>query len=291
MDTLECLVKKHKPCWACKHKPGCDTEQEDVCTSSASQLFSLRDYGGITPDVAVYKERYDALEREKIESTGVISRLNNGIDAILLAHEQGYTNFDVSAEGLSGEYKLLAYGILELASFGMEDMLTLLPNRRNFDTRLNMEWKRAIRKRSSISLLLLDIDYFKRYNDTFGHLQGDTALRAVGATLKQFARRPGDLTARWGGEEFGIFLADTDSDGALYVAEQIRTSIEELKIPSVMEEARSITVSIGVSTSYPINESDLSDFIDEADKALYHAKSLGRNRSCLYDTSMRGKRS
>lgn len=163
----------------------------------------------------------------------------------------------------------------------MTDQLTEIPNRRSFDSRLTMEWRRAIREKKYISLLMLDVDKFKAYNDTYGHQQGDNVLRAVAKSLEQDMMRPGDFAARWGGEEFAAVLACTDLNGAMQVAERIRANIEALRItvPGTSDVAP-VTISIGVESMMPDQNSSLDLFISAADNALYAAKKAGRNRVC-----------
>ena len=158
------------------------------------------------------------------------------------------------------------------------DQLTNIPNRRNFDERLPLEWGRAVRTKTPLSLLILDLDYFKNYNDTYGHIQGDKALRLVAKIFAQELRRPGDLVARWGGEEFVVLLADTDINGAIDVANRIRLNVEKMEIPLFDNFISKITVSIGVNTIIPTTSDSLEDFIRNADTALYTAKKEGRNK-------------
>ena len=162
------------------------------------------------------------------------------------------------------------------------DHLTSLHNRYYFDLRLGEEWKRAIREKIQLSLLMVDIDFFKRYNDTYGHLQGDEALKAVAAVLKGVVKRPGDLVARWGGEEFVALLPATGGSGSLYVAENIRKGIEQAVIMA-KDEKTSITASIGVNTCKPTRGCHIEEFIKNADSALYSAKENGRNRAWFHD--------
>lgn len=166
---------------------------------------------------------------------------------------------------------------------GLIDVLTNITNRRGFDNQITMEWGRAIREKESVSLLMIDIDRFKEFNDTYGHQQGDVILKAVAGVLESTLKRPTDFTARWGGEEFAVLLPSVKSDGALKVAERIRKSIEDMTIPSINSHTSlSVTVSIGVDSAAPVIDSEISDFIERADKALYAAKEAGRNRVC-YD--------
>ena len=165
----------------------------------------------------------------------------------------------------------------------MIDQMTDIPNRRNFDDRLNMEWLRAIREKTPISLLMIDVDKFKTYNDTYGHQQGDVALQTVAKVCAQTIKRPGDFAARWGGEEFAVLLAVSDTKGALTIAEQIRTNVESAAISHPDGGVTKVTISIGVNTEFPDCNSSLDRFISRADSALYTAKEKGRNRVCLYE--------
>lgn len=160
----------------------------------------------------------------------------------------------------------------------MVDQLTNLPNRRSFDERLHAEWNRAIREKTPISLLMLDIDRFKNYNDTYGHQQGDIALQAVAKVLLHASKRSSDFAARWGGEEFTILLPNTPLASAMDIAETIRANIEKETIPCSGNLPTKITASIGVNTQTPSQEDSTDTFFSDADKALYFAKEDGRNR-------------
>ena len=158
------------------------------------------------------------------------------------------------------------------------DPLTNTANRRQFNTWLDQEWKRAIRHKCPLSLLMLDIDHFKVYNDNFGHLQGDKVLKSIANTIKGQLKRPRDLAARWGGEEFAVLLPDTNLTGASKVAEDIRISIEKSIIMFEDKTPTRVTASIGVSCIIPEQHSFIERFVSDADKALYRAKEAGRNR-------------
>jgi diguanylate cyclase (GGDEF)-like protein len=166
------------------------------------------------------------------------------------------------------------------------DQLTGIPNRRSFDERLRTEWARAIRGSYPVSLLLVDADRFKQYNDTYGHLQGDVALQTIAKVFARRVARPADFYARWGGEEFAVLLPNTDKNGSLYIAEAIRMSVEDAVIHGAGGVATKITVSIGIHTCTPVqgqSSAAISAFISGADNALYTAKRTGRNKVCLYD--------
>jgi len=158
------------------------------------------------------------------------------------------------------------------------DQLTGIANRRSFDSRLIVEWKQAIREQTSLSLLMMDLDKFKDLNDTYGHQQGDLVLKKVAEIFTMSLRRPADFTARWGGEEFIVLLPNTPLEGALDVAENIRTDIERSPIMFSDGTVIRITVSIGVASIFPEKSSSIDVFISNADKALYLAKEAGRNR-------------
>ena len=126
--------------------------------------------------------------------------------------------------------------------------------------------------------MIIDVDKFKNYNDTYGHQQGDAALQTVAKTIKKSLNRSIDFAARWGGEEFVILLPATDSTGAAKVAEKVRREVENAEIPSDNAGAGHVTVSVGVSTQIPAPDNTIGDFVSIADEALYKAKETGRNR-------------
>jgi diguanylate cyclase (GGDEF)-like protein len=162
----------------------------------------------------------------------------------------------------------------------MMDQLTNLPNRRSFDERLHMEWRQAMREHTLISMLMMDVDHFKHFNDTYGHQQGDVVLQIVSNVFPRSFKRSGDFAARWGGEEFAALLPNTPLAGAMDVAEKIRSGIEAATIPCFDGSTAKVTISIGVNTLMPTQDSSLDAFISGADKALYAAKESGRNKVC-----------
>jgi diguanylate cyclase (GGDEF)-like protein len=157
------------------------------------------------------------------------------------------------------------------------DGLTGVANRRRFDALLDREWRRAARSRLPVSLLLIDADRFKAYNDNYGHLAGDACLRAIAKSISQATGRPGDSVARYGGEEFAVLLAGTDGVGAALVAERVRCAVHDLAIPHGFSEAKRVTVSIGLASLVPEEGSDPLTLIEVSDRALYNAKHRGRN--------------
>jgi len=168
-----------------------------------------------------------------------------------------------------------------LERISLIDGLTGIANRRHFDQTLEKEWRRALHHGDILSLALIDIDFFKKYNDYYGHLAGDECLQKVGSILTESLKRASDLGARYGGEEFVILLPSTAKDGALTVTERIRSNVEELRISHEMSEvAKHVTVSIGVAAIRPELDKVPSKLIRQADSALYQAKNAGRNRVC-----------
>lgn len=169
-----------------------------------------------------------------------------------------------------------------LQGLSNSDGLTGVANRRRFDRGLRSEWRRAYRERSELSLLLIDIDDFKAYNDGYGHLAGDDCLKRVAGALNAATNRPGDLFARYGGEEFAVLLPHTDAARALRSAEQLQDALAALALPHRFARASEhVTASIGVATLSPAIRIKPSDFIRRADRALYVAKAEGRNRVVL----------
>lgn len=160
------------------------------------------------------------------------------------------------------------------------DGLTGIPNRRRFDEVARREWKQGLRDQTPLSVVLIDIDAFKAFNDNYGHLPGDDCLKQVAKALSDAIRRPSDFLARYGGEEFVGLLPRTDSEGAVQVAEGMRRAVAALKIPHERSPTAShLTISLGVSTRIPTLDQNLSGFVNGADQALYRAKNLGRNRT------------
>jgi diguanylate cyclase (GGDEF)-like protein len=172
---------------------------------------------------------------------------------------------------------------------GTTDGLTGLANRRTFDKALEAEWLRAARHNMPLSLLLMDIDRFKRFNDSYGHQAGDKCLQMVARILAGATKRPGDLVARYGGEEIAMLLPATDPDGAAAVAEDVRSRVEALAIPHDGNvPACVLTISIGTATlrpSFELVNADPKMLISLADQALYQAKLNGRNQVSIADAA------
>lgn len=168
----------------------------------------------------------------------------------------------------------------QLMRWATIDGLTQIANRRRFDEKLHEEWGRLKRgfPRGPLSLIMCDVDYFKRYNDTYGHLAGDDCLRAIAAVMRQSVRRPADLVARYGGEEFVMILPTTNLNGAAKIAESIRIAVRNLKIEHISSTVnRYVTVSLGVAEAYPSDKFKPELLVETADQAMYAAKRRGRN--------------
>lgn len=173
---------------------------------------------------------------------------------------------------------LLTEAAGKLSVLALTDGLTQIGNRRAFDTELDRVWRAAIRAEEPVALLMLDADHFKAYNDTQGHQAGDEVLTTIAAFIKERLRRPTDFVARYGGEEFVALLPDTESEGAMEIAEMIRSTIARAGITHPRSPHRCVTVSVGVAIAYPRRGQSASVLIQEADAALYRAKQTGRNR-------------
>lgn len=170
----------------------------------------------------------------------------------------------------------------ELQRLASLDSLTQLANRRRFDVYLDQEWKRMARDKMPLSLIMGDVDFFKAYNDAYGHQAGDHCLQQLARAISLAAKRPSDLVARYGGEEFVVVLPNTDSEGALQVANEIQANLKALEIIHANSPASEyVTLSLGVATVIPSQETFAEILIAAADKALYQAKAEGHERIVL----------
>ena len=165
-----------------------------------------------------------------------------------------------------------------LETLSYADALTGVANRRAFERALDVEWRRGIRSHEPLTLLLIDIDHFKGFNDAYGHQAGDTCLATVAEALGACVRRAADCVARYGGEEFAALLPATDVAGGRAIAERMRAAVEALQLASTAGEGGIVTVSIGYATIHATDSNDPADLVAAADAALYEGKRLGRNR-------------
>lgn len=168
-----------------------------------------------------------------------------------------------------------------LATIALQDGLTGLANRRHFNLALESEMARAARESEPLGLVMLDVDFFKKYNDSYGHPAGDVCLRRIAEAIQASLKRGGDLACRYGGEEFSVLLPGTGVEGAREVAERIRKAVEELAMPHIGNASGVVTISGGYACHDPLaHETNATELVDAADKALYAAKAQGRNRVC-----------
>lgn len=172
----------------------------------------------------------------------------------------------------------LAEANAELARLSFTDTLTGIANRRHFDGVLETEWRRGMRDSIPLSVLLIDVDHFKRINDEFGHQVGDEVLREMGALLAAHAQRGADLAARYGGEEFVLVLPGVSSADALAQGERLRAAVEQMAFPHILPAGRRLTISMGVASCVPDQDASCAALLAAADEALYRAKAGGRNR-------------
>jgi len=197
-------------------------------------------------------------------------------------HSRSFVNLmqrDEAYRALRQSQQQLIEANLELRRLTNVDGLTGLSNRRYLDEYLSAEWHHDVRARTELSLLMIDVDSFKAYNDNYGHVAGDEVLKRIASTLERCSHRSGDLAARFGGEEFAVVLPGTSVDDACRVAERIRYEIDAMQIPhSFSETVPHVTVSIGVATVVPAKSGTIPALINAADQALYRAKYLGKNR-------------
>lgn len=204
------------------------------------------------------------------------SQLYLAIDAGPIYDDEGNLLAVVETLRDMTEHKRAQIALQQLAT---KDGLTSLANRRTFDENLQIEWQRALRHGTCLSLIMADVDYFKRYNDHYGHLGGDECLKAVSYTIEQNLCRASDMAARYGGEEFAIILPGTEPEGARLVAQRICDALYALKIPHAgAEDIGVISISMGVASIVPDMDAFPEDLIAGADKALYEAKRNGRNQ-------------
>lgn len=263
--------------WLCLHVLGVDQ-------SLARQIAQIN--GGQTPQQAFELELLrpgdksaEAMIKALRNTYHVVSRLS-----LELMSANSFLEKRVAARTVdlqhANEALLIANQKLEV--YSQTDGLLRIANRNYFDARLNDEWNRAIREQSPIGLLMIDVDFFKNYNDQYGHLAGDACLQAVAKAAACKMVRAVDLLARYGGEEFVVILPNTATQGAHKVALSICEAVAELNIPHAASTvADHVTVSIGATSTLPDRQSTANQAVAAADQALYSAKQQGRNRVCL----------
>ncbi|WP_348253817.1 sensor domain-containing diguanylate cyclase [Leptolyngbya sp. NM1-A1] len=199
--------------------------------------------------------------------------------SVALRHADLLSQADSKAEQLDQALQALKQANEKLEELSNLDSLTQISNRRFFDKSLRSEWKRLLRTEKYLSLILLDIDHFKIYNDCYGHLAGDQCLIDITQATRLVLKRSSDVLARYGGEEFTVILPDTDQIGAVKIAEEIRKTVKNLKIPNecMQTDHPYVTISLGIATQIPKAGQSVQDIIRQADQALYQAKAKGRD--------------
>jgi diguanylate cyclase (GGDEF)-like protein/hemerythrin-like metal-binding protein len=223
---------------------------------------------------------YAAEAAPRDAGTAALLRAMTGLYHVLSEQNRGLAEANLNLERKVAERTAeLAELNRRLEALSQTDGLLGIANRRHFDERLGAEWRRARREQRPLSLLMIDVDYFKRYNDRYGHQAGDRCLRSVAQAALAALRRPGDLLARYGGEELAVLLPDTDAAGAKVVANQIASNLAAMRIAHADSPAgESVSVSIGAAMRVPDRAGALEQLVAAADRALYAAKEGGRNR-------------
>ncbi|URN83893.1 diguanylate cyclase [Acetobacterium wieringae] len=243
--------------------------QGDANSSTGQLIFA------VLYSLLLAKTFTESLEQRTVMSEQ-LAEMNDHLDELVAQRTRELTASNDRIEQQNYELELINH---ELQRLSLRDPLTELWNRRKYDETIVMEWNRCLRQHRPISLLFIDVDYFKNYNDLYGHVAGDATLIKIGNTLRTALSRPTDMVVRYGGEEFIVLLAETDKEEALSNAHRLLKKVEALAIPhegSVVKNC--ITVSIGVATLLPDHHSRHEDLVKMADEALYQAKSNGRNQ-------------
>lgn len=261
--------------------------------SSSDFIFNkVRSYRNIIhkDDAGRVKNTIDGRINEKDTEYFLLEyRIIDANNDIRWCSEKGRVFFSSSGEPLYidgtifdiTERKRIDEHLISMKDDASIDVLTQVTNRRYFMERMEMEWKRMYREKKFLSLIMCDIDYFKLFNDNYGHQEGDKCLCTVAQAINSAVKRPADLASRFGGEEFIVILPDTDIKGASVVAELIRKKVFELEIPhkySLIDHY--VSLSLGTASLIPDSDNDQNSFIKAADNALYKAKKTGRNRVC-----------
>ncbi len=243
--------------------------QGDANSSTGQLIFA------VLYSLLLAKTFTESLEQRTVMSEQ-LAEMNDHLDELVAQRTRELTASNDRIEQQNYELELINH---ELQRLSLRDPLTELWNRRKYDETIVMEWNRCLRQQRPISLLFIDVDYFKNYNDLYGHVAGDATLIKIGNTLRAALSRPTDMVVRYGGEEFIVLLAEASKEEALLNAHRLLKKVEALAIPhegSVVKNC--ITVSIGVATLLPDHHSRHEDLVKMADEALYQAKSNGRNQ-------------
>jgi two-component system chemotaxis family response regulator WspR len=267
---------------------------QDLVMPGVNGLDLVRDYrkDPLTRDIPVIvlstkEEPTIKSEAFSLGANDYLVKLPDRLELIarIRYHSRAYQNQlqrDEAYSALRESQQNLMEANLELQRLTKVDGLTGLSNRRYFDEYLQAEWSRSMRSQQALSVLMIDVDEFKRYNDRYGHLAGDEVLKSVAATIQRHCRRSSDLPARFGGEEFVVVLPDASLEQVMHLTERLCRSIEALSLPHLASTVSThVTISIGAALTIPIQGRSPLQLVDIADKALYQAKAAGRNRAVV----------
>ncbi len=271
--------------------PGYDLILSDMNMPVMDGLELIKELRGRNDDIPVM------ILTSNTDISTALNAIKNGANDYLLKDDNIQETLILSVKNVIEHYKLVKQNIrlmkeLEIKNRELErlaflDGLTGVANRRYFDDNLKKEWAGTAREKAALSLIMMDIDYFKLYNDKYGHQMGDDCLKNVARAINNALKRPVDFLARYGGEEFAAILPRTDITGAVVVAEAIRISVTEAKIPhSNSKVSEYVSLSLGVACVIPEKDIEPAELISMADKALYTAKQKGRNRVEIYGESI-----
>jgi len=269
---------------------------QDLVMPGIEGLTLLREYRALeatrnTP-IIVLSTREDPITKRDAFAMGAndyIVKLPDKIELIarIRYHSQAYLSRrqrDAAYRALHESQRQLMAANIELLRLSNMDGLTGLNNRRRFDEYASTEWRRALRERATFGLLLIDVDQFKPYNDANGHLAGDELLRRIGETIRNCCRRPEDLPARYGGDEFAVVLPGVQVNALETIGERLRKAVQDLEREHGSSyAARYVTLSVGGAVTVPTAEDGLHDLIAVADRNLYEAKAKGRNKSIVHE--------
>ncbi len=246
---------------------------QPIMAQTICELRAGRDDALVECRVRTRNEEYVWVEA----SLRTIRDPRTGVPTGILNNVREITKRKMAEQQLAEAYR----AVEELA---ITDALTGLANRRRFDQCITTEWRRGMRERNPLSLVLIDADLFKSYNDTYGHLRGDNCLKQIAEAIQDVVSRPGDLVARFGGEEFAVVLPNTAASGAYQVAQEICAAMRNRQLPHTGNPIGVVTISAGCATLVPQLGQHAASLIDSADKALYEAKGKGRNCACAYQS-------
>jgi diguanylate cyclase (GGDEF)-like protein len=224
-------------------------------------------------------DRFNLARHEKLEAQAEALRIKQELlDSVQTSERMLEARVNERTEELNA-------AMAKLKELSVTDGLTGIANRRHFDNALRSEWSRALQAGRHLSLALIDVDHFKKFNDCYGHMQGDDCLRTVAQVLAQSVSQPGELAARYGGEEFALIIPNTKGNDAVRLAERIRASIVACNIAHADSELGYLTISVGVASITPDSNLSPETLTQAADEALYSAKKAGRNQTVLADSS------